>query len=233
MNPTTPLEDKIRSFFIPIVLGIASLCVGLFLAVPQFNQLKTDDQILSDQKKALNLLQTKLSMLQSLDESSQTVTLNTALAVLPLDEPFRESLLSLETLLVRHQISASQIKVETAADNLSIKFTASGLMSSLQNFITDVGKILPISAAASIEASKSYNSETASVSATAYNAEMLVQIFFKSPPKTIGRASDPLPQITADHLKTLNLVSEFEQIQPTTPDDSSSDLNGSPRLFPE
>lgn len=233
MKPPTPFEDKIRPFFTPIILGAVSLSVLFFAAVPQFDQLKTDGQLLSDRKKSAHLLQAKLAVLQSLDESSQAVTVDTAVAALPLDEPFRQSLLNLDALLARHQINASQIKVESAADNLSIKIIGTAPMSSLQNFITDANQILPISAVAGIQASRVDNSTAASNSASAYSTEIIVQIFFKSPPKTIGRASDPLPQITADHLKTLNLLSRFEQIRPASTDDLESNLAGAPRLFPE
>lgn len=233
MKPPTPFEDKIRPFFTPIILGAVSLSVLFFVTVPQFGQLKTDGQLLSDRKKSAHLLQAKLAALQSLDESSQAVTLDTALAALPLDEPFRQSLLNLDALLVRHQIIASQIKVESAADNLSIKFIALGPMPSLQNFIAAAGKILPVSAAAAIEASRIQDSVSASPSASVYNAEITVRIFFKPPPRTIGRPSDPVPVLTADHLKTLGLISEFERILPASADDLDLNLAGVPRLFPE
>ena len=233
MKPASPFEEKIRAFSLPIILAVTALCVLLIMVVPQFNQLKTDDQLLSDRQKASSILQTKLSSLESLDEASQTVTLNTTLAALPLDEPFRQSLLNLDVLLVRHQINASQIKVESAADNLSIKFIALGSMSSLQNFITAAAKILPISAITDIQSSRIHDSAIASDSASVYQSEISIRIFFKPSPKTIGRTSDPLPQLTADHLKTQGLLSEFEQIQPASPDDSNLSLPGASRLFPE
>lgn len=233
MKPSSPFEEKIRAFSLPIILAVAALCVVLVIVVPQFNQLKTDDQLLSDRQKASSVLQTKLSSLESLDESSQTETLETALSALPLEEPLRQSLLNLGSLLDRHQIAASQIKIEFAADNLLINFIGLGSMSSLQNFITDAGKILPISAIASIQSSKIDDSTIASNSASNYGSEILIRIFFKPPPQTIGRSSDPLPQLTADHLKTQGLLSEFEQIQPAPTDDSNLNPPGSSRLFPE
>ena len=231
MKPATPSEEKIRPFFAPIILGMAALFVLLVIAFPQFNRLKTDNQVLSDRQKAITVLQTKLSSLEALDETSQADTLDTALAALPLEEPFRESLLNLDTLLIRHQIGVSQIKVEPAADNLSIKFTSLGPLSGIRNFIADADKILPISATAFVETAR-IQDEIASDSAFVYQAEIVVKIFFQPPPTTIGRVSDPLPQITADHLKTLGLLTGFERISPPLPD-SSSEFTAAPRLFPE
>ena len=224
MKQISPLEEKIRAFFLPIALVLAAILILLVVTVPQFNQMKVDGLVLSDRQKAITVLQTKLLSLEALDETSQADTLDTALAALPLEEPFRESLLNLDTLLIRHQIGVSQIKVEPAADNLSIKFMTNGPLSGIRNFIADADKILPVSAAASIEAAKRDD---------VYQAEIVVKFFFKLPPKTIGRASDPLPQITADHLKTLNLLSTFEQIRPASTDDPNLDLAGTTRLFPE
>ena len=232
MKQISPLEEKIRAFFLPIALVLAAILILLVVTVPQFNQLKTDDRVLSDRQKAVSILQTKLSSLEALDEISQGQTLETALSALPLEEPFRESLLNLDTLLIRHQIGVSQIKVEPAADNLSIKFMTNGLLPDIRNFIADADKILPISATASVETAR-IQDELASDSAFVYQAEIVVKFFFKLPPKTIGRASDPLPQITADHLKTLNLLSTFEQIRPASTDDPNLDLAGTTRLFPE
>lgn len=225
MKQTGPLEEKIRAFFLPIVLGLAAVCILLLAAIPQFDQMKIDNQVLSDRQKAANILQAKLSTLGSLDESSQAETLDTALSALPLEEPYLEALLNLDTLLLRHQIGVSQIKVESAADNLSIKFMSTGPLSGIRNFIADADKILPLSATASIEAARIEND--------VYQAEISFQIFFKTAPKTIGRASDPLPPITADHLKTLKLLSQFEKIRPASAGDFGSDLIAAPRLFPE
>lgn len=233
MKSTVFFKDKIRLFFTPIIFGVLSLSVILFVAIPRLEQLKTDRRVLFEARKAANILQTKLAALQALDESSQSVTLETALAALPLEDPFRQSLLNLDALLARHQIGASQIKVESSAENLSIKFMGLGPISSLQNFISDAGKILPISAVSSIEVSRIRDSAPTSVSASVYNTNIIVKIFFKPPPQTIGRASDPLPILTADHLKTLNLLSQFEQIAPASTDDLKLDLTAAPRLFPE
>lgn len=224
MKQTGSLEEKIRAFFLPIVLGLAAVCVLLLVAVPQFGQMKIDSQVLSDRQKAAGILQAKLSSLGALDESSQAETLETALSALPLEEPYLEALLNLDALLFRHQIRPSQIKVESAADNLSIKFMSSGPLSGIRNFIADADKILPLSAVASIEAARGENDD--------YQAGIVVQIFFKPPPTTIGRAADPLPPVTADHLKTLNLLSQFEKIRPPAAG-PETDISGATRLFPE
>lgn len=224
MKPTGQLEEKIRAFFVPIVLGLAAIVVLLLLAVPQFDKMKVDEQVLSDRQKAAAILQAKLSTLGALDETAQTQTLETAVAALPLEEPFRQALLNLDTLVSRHQIEVSQIKVEAAADNLSIKFTGAGPLSNIREFVAAADGVLPLSAAASLEAARGVDD---------YQAEIVVRIFFRPPPTTIGRASDPLPQITADHLKTLNLLSQFEQIRPAASGDSNLDFAGATRLFPE
>ncbi len=223
MKQTGPLEEKIRAFFLPIALTLGAIFVFLLVTIPQFNQMKVDGQVLSDRQKAANILQAKLSSLGALDEISQGEILETAVSALPLEEPFLEALLNLDTLLIRHQIGVSQIKVESASDNLSIKFMGTGPLSGIRDFIAAADKILPLSAAASIEAARGED---------VYQAEIVVKIFFKSPPKTIGRASDPLPQITADHLKTLNLLSRFEKIRPAA-GDPNLDFAAAPRLFPE
>lgn len=224
MKQASPLQEKIRAFFLPIVLALAAACVLLLLVIPQFGQMKIDSQVLSDRQKAAGILQAKLSTLGTLDESSQAETLETALSALPLEEPYLEALLNLDTLLVRHQIGFSQIKVESAADYLSIKFMSTGLLSDIRNFIADADKILPLSATASIEAARGEND--------VYQAGIIVQIFFKPPPETIGRASDPLPPVTADHLKTLNLLSQFEKIRPPAAG-PETDIPVATRLFPE
>ncbi len=224
MKPTSSLAEKIRTYFLAIVLALGAIFILLLLVVPQFDRMKIDNQVLSDRQKAAGILQAKLSALEALDETVQSQTLETAVSALSLEEPFREALLNIGTLPGRHQIEVSQIKVDTAADNLSIKFMGTGPLSNIREFIADVDKILPLSTAASIEAVRGED---------AYQAEIVVKIFFRPPPETIGRASDPLPQITADHLKTLNLLSQFEQIRPASSGDPNLDFVGAVRLFPE
>lgn len=228
MNPTAPFEEKIRPFLAPIILGIVTLGVLLIIVFPRFNRLKINNQVLSDRQKAAGILDTKLSSLEALDETSQVNTLETALLALPPEEPFREALLNLDALLIRHQIASSQIKVESAADYLSIKFMSVSPMSAVKSFIADADKILPLSAAVSIE---SGIDPSASDSSPVYQSTIIVRIFFKSPPKTIGKTSDPLPVLTADHLKTLELINQFERILPSS--DDSTPAAAAARLFPE
>lgn len=230
MNPTAPLEEKIRPFLVPIILGIVTLGVLLIVVFPQFNRLKINNQVLSDRQKAARILDTKLSSLEALDETSQVNTLETALLALPLEEPFRQSLLNLDGLLIRHQIAASQIKVESTADYLSIKFMSVSPMSAVKSFIADADKILPLSAAISIESAR-IDDASASDSSPVYRSAIIVRIFFKSPPKTIGKTSDPLPVLTTDHLKTLELINQFERILPSS--DDSTPAAAAARLFPE
>lgn len=232
MKTESAFEAKIRPFFAPILIAVLAAVLTLFITVPQFDRLKIDSQLLSDRLKATAVLQTKLAQLKSLDESSQSDTLDAVLAGLPLSEPFRESLLALDTLLARHQIGVSQIKVDSFPDYLTIQFMALGPMSSLYKFITDFDKISPLSASSSIEAARAYDPEgAASDSTDVYQAKISLRIFFKSPPKTIGRASDPLPVLTAEQLKTLDLVSQLERISPPL-EESTSAPPAASRLFP-
>lgn len=232
MKPTSQFEDKLRPFFAALLLGVVAAVVFLLVAVPQFDKLKITDQVLSDRQKAVSHLAAKLAALAALDETSQTSTLQTLISALPLEEPFRQALLNLDSLLVRHHLGGSQIKVDSGADFLGIKFMAVGPLSSLRQFISDTEKVLPISTTSSLEVSKIHQSPVASDSSSVYQGEIVVKIFFKSPPQTIGRASDPLPIITSAHLKTLGLLTGFEIISPISTDDAA-DFTQSPRLFPE
>lgn len=231
MNLTVLLEGKIRPFSLSIILGAAAFGILLIAVAPKFDQLRINGRVLSELQKAVEILETKLSSLETLDENSQAETLETVLAALPLEEPYREVLLNLDTLLARYQIGASKIKIESLPDSLSVKFLSTGPIAGVRNFITDVGAILPISAAVSIQAVR-VSDISASDSASVYQTEIAVKIFFKPPPKFIGRDIDPLPQITADHLKTLSLLSEFEKIPPLAAG-PETDTGGAARLFPE
>lgn len=232
MNLTVRLEEKIRPFLLPMILGVTALGILLIAILPQLNRLKINSRDLSDRRKAAEILETKLSSLETLDEISQAETLETVLAALPSEEPFREALLNLDTLLIRHRIGASQIKVESAADYLSIEFTGVAPMSDIKSFISDADNVLPLSATVSIAAARA-DHPSASDSSPVYQSTIIVRILFQSPPQTIGRASDLLPRLTADHLKTLKLLSEFERILPASADDSIPNTVEVSRLFPE
>lgn len=217
------LEEKIRLFLLPIVLALAAVIVLLVVALPQFDQMKVARQVLTDSQKAAAVLQAKLSTLAALDELSQGQTLDAVIKALPLEEPYLESLSNLDALLTRHQIGFSNIKVESAPETILIKFTGSAPLSQIREFIAAANKVLPLSAAAKVEAARAND---------IYQAEIALRIFFKPPPKTIGRSSDPLPPLTADHLKTLSLLSEFEKI-PLPAAGPETDTGGATRLFPE
>lgn len=219
----SPLEEKIRLFLLPIVLSLAAVFVLVVVALPQFDQMKVETRVLTDSQKAAAVLQAKLSTLAALDEVSQQQTLETVIKALPLEEPYLESLSNLDALLTRHQIGVSSIKVESTPDTILIKFMGSAPLSQMQGFIADANKILPLSAVAKVEAARTDD---------IYQAEIALQIFFRPPPKTIGRSSDPLPPLTADHLKTLSLLSEFEKIS-LPASGPETDAGAAPRLFPE
>lgn len=218
----SPLEEKIRLFLLPIVLSLAAIFVLFVVVLPQFDQMKVERRVLTDREKAAAVLQAKLSTLAALDESSQEQSLDTVIGALPLAEPYLESLSNLDALLSRHQIGASNIKVESTPDTILIKFMAAAPLSQIREFIADANKILPLSAIAKVEAARAND---------IYQAEIALQIFFQPPPKTIGRSSDPLPPLTADHLKTLSLLSEFEKIPPAV--GAEADTSAVTRLFPE
>lgn len=219
-------EDDMRQFAAPIIIGTAAIGLVLAAAVPQIGRIRADRQALNQAAAAAGALETKVAGLQAIDAAAQAGDLLAAAGAVPLTQPYIQSFRLVETLSLRHGLAMSQLKFGTETDALSLGFMISGPMGGIQNFLEDVNRALPLSAAARVETTRSAGGEI-------YLAAAEIKIYFKPAPETIGRAADPMPVMTAQLAETLRRLNEFERIGPAeTEGEETTAAEPAGRLFP-
>lgn len=225
MKPLSGWEDKLRQFAAPIIIMAAAAGLVLGAVVPQIGRIRTDRQTLNDAAAAAAALETKAAVLEAIDSRAQADDLEKAVEAVPLWEPYVQSLRLVEALLARQGMVASQLKVDTEKQALSLKFMVSGTMDKIQNFLDDINRALPISGVGTVEALRLTDSQD-------YRAAAEIKVYFSRAPATIGRAADPLPVMTAQQQAVLKRLNEFEPLGPAEAGVQEPAGEAAERLFP-
>lgn len=225
MKPLSGWEDKLRQFAAPIIIIAAAAGLVLGAVVPQIGKIRTDRQTLNDAAAAAAALETKAAVLEAIDSRAQADDLEKAVEAVPLWEPYIQSLRLVETLLARQGMVASQFKVDTENQALSLKFMVSGTMDKIQNFLDDVNRALPVSGVETVEALRLTDGRD-------YRAAAEIKVYFSRAPTTIGRAGDPLPVMTAQQQGVLKRLNEFEPLGPAEAGVQEPAREPAERLFP-
>lgn len=203
--------------------------------VPGVQSILTARQELAKRIVVSSGLAQKVKMLEGLDAGELQTKLDTSVLSFPILLPYQSSLSMLSTVLSRHNITLTDIKFTATKTQtgsaLGIDLSINGPYSSLNLFLVDLEKSAPLVAVKSIEARKT-SKPNVLLADTRYSATVNIAIGYEKPPSTIGKASEPLPNISQDLEKAVATLRTFEAFKPELLSDSGS-IQPADSLFPE
>ncbi|MBM4402111.1 MAG: hypothetical protein FJ044_02605 [Candidatus Cloacimonetes bacterium] len=201
------MRNFIISWFLPILSTTIVMVIVIALILPWTKDFFAKRKEINESEKQINeVLQPKLSFLQTLDKQALRIQLTNLELILPskVQAPFIfatiESLAAANNVLVEGLIFSLPTKGANEVINLS--FIASGESDSLNNFVNSLEKTAPFLAITNYRQTKSEGEPD--------SALVAVSSFYKTLPEKVGGVSEPLEGWTKKELEALQKVNEFK-----------------------
>lgn len=206
--------DRIRPFLLPGGIILVVLVSGLLLLRPRIEKIALLQRGLKQKEKRLVQLAAKKTSLEGLDQAELSSRSEIMAKVFPSEKDFPLVVFVLKKLTERNnleitslQVSPGEIATVSAQPKkgpplLSFTIEISGQMSNLKEFLTQVTKTAPLMILHQVE----FNL----VEGGTALAKLTLESPFLSLPATLGRAEQPLSQITPQEEKILQELSQFD-----------------------
>ncbi len=215
-----PFYAKYKIIVYPVVLGIASLMVIIFIIFPQLGVLLSSQDTINKSAERLKILEVKAEDLKVVDESGINKKLQTAILALPEDKDFT-TVISLIRILVAQsgmELTSLQLgQLQGGVSNLngfSVKMEVKGLMQTFSNLLKIVDNSSRVMRISSIEVNV--------VSGNTATATLGVDVYYSPFPKDLGNIEVSLPRLNQEEE---NLLANIAKSQ-------IASLSGTPALLP-
>lgn len=197
-----------------LVIGIIGLFVGLIPSVEKTIVLIHDIQTLNDE---VNRMQTKLTMLTSLDQSTLEQDSLDVLSAVPTDKSVETLLSTVEAVASKYDLLISDLAIEgigTIASGsakqltkpegnvLTEMITIEGELLQIRNFLDDCVKVRRLLRVRGLELS-------AIPKTRRLTARLSIEVFYAALPTTLGKASDPLVPFSQQELDVLEKIRSY------------------------
>lgn len=201
---------------IAIVLGII-LVAGIGI-IPGVKRLIDGRAKVNEMNKIAAMLTSKVNVLESTDEKELEDQIKIAITSLPLVTPYQQSLSMIFSLLTKYGLRISELRFSTTLDRgkeqIDVSSAISGDYVSLKSFLTDLNGAAPLVSVKSVKLSRNVGDQQANESPIqSFLVEISMRVHQDPPPKTIGKPSDPLPQISTELEKTLRTLQGLQSYQ--------------------
>ncbi len=212
------LYGKYKLYIIPLVIGVSSLILIVFVIYPQIVKLIGNNNAQGALLSRSKFLEAKASELQNVNEADLSKKLNLALAALPGDKDFGEviglvqqissqnsfNLVSLDLTSSEEQATASA----SSAYNIAIEVI--GPKAGLNNLLAGIENTSRVMRVNTILI-------TSGKDPNIINAVIQVKVYYSMIPTKIGSIDAPLPQLSKqDEDLLIKLSSIVEATPPTT-----------------
>ena len=184
------LKLHYKTLIYPLVVGVASLILIIFVIVPQLQGFITGQDDLKLKQARLNTLEVKAKELESFNQEAYTEKLLNAFYYLPVDRDynniigiFRELTASVGMSLTSLHPGAGQV-----SGSYLVKADIVGQVSSLGAMLEAIEKSPRVMKLESVETSTSTSG--------LLNATLTVSVYYASPPQSLGAVDAPLPKLT-------------------------------------
>lgn len=213
---SVPKAKRTALRIIAIVVGII-LVVGIGI-IPGVKRIIDERVKANEVNKIAALLASKVNVLESTDEKELEDQIKVAIASLPLVAPYQQSLSMIFSLLTKYGLHISELRFSTASDRgkeqVDVSSAISGDYTSVKAFLTDLNGSAPLVSVNSVRLSRNIGGQQVNESPIqSFLVEMSMRVHQDSPPKTIGKPSDPLPQISTELEKTLRTLQGLQSYQ--------------------
>jgi hypothetical protein len=228
----TKVKDKVskkplvllRQLFWPILVGVSSIIVVLFVLVPQITQyLSTSKQLATNQTR-LGVLQAKAKELEAIDPEVYSQNLKLLLQALPQEAEEPQAVLVVQDIVNKSNMTLEDIQIggpgaksgnsETSGNkgasqaNISVTVTLLGSTTALQNFMklaNESPRVLQINVV---------DMQLSSVQTTLDSVEATVSmnVYYEAVKSQVGSVDAQLPQLTKDDQDFLLELAKRQQI---------------------
>lgn len=189
------LYDQYKIFIYPVLVGLASLFLILFLILPQIRGFFSGRENLQQVKENLKILTAKAEDLAAINEDTLKQKLGVALTALPLEKDFAQVLGVLQDVAQVSGVSLTSIQVGQAQasseSGFAVKVEVVGSKFTLATFLRDVENASRVMKVQGVELAFSRTREGA-------DASILVDVFYAPTPQALGAVTESLPQITTE-----------------------------------
>lgn len=210
-----------KELVLAILFFILSFIILTMVILRQINPIKAVFAELSATNLELEKFQIKADELESIAFDSEFRKMNEIDEVLPSHKPLLELLDNLnsvsvqtETLIENFSLSPGEIATDSTLltksrkqknyDELELEFAVSGTLNNVQNFMTLIEQVTPISTITSISLNRDIN-ELGSVETT---ANLTLKTFYFTQPISVT-ITEPLPPIANDQLIILEEINKL------------------------
>lgn len=195
-----------KMYIFPAVVALSSLFLIIFVIYPQTAKLISNQTKISDLTGKLELLETKVSALESYDEKDLSKKLELALAVFPAEKDLGRVFSLLQETVLRSgftvtgmSLSGNSQKTENT-DSLGVKLEMSGDRALFQTLLRNLENTSSLIRVKSIDV-------VSARSVTGLDVLLLVDVLYSVLPQDFGKIDSPLPSLSQkDEELLVNLV---------------------------
>jgi hypothetical protein len=194
-----------KLIILPILVGIASLIIIVFVIVPQVQNLLEGQQKLSLEKNRLAIVEAKAEELENINQDIYNQKLGIALASLPIEKDLNVTIGVFRQLAASVSMSLSSMRLNSQGaenDGFTVRAEMFGPTKSLGDLLEVIDN--------SPRIMKLQSFETASVgnSTDVVSVSMIVKVYYSPAPTTLGPVDTPLPVLTERDGATLDKLTQ-------------------------
>lgn len=184
-----------RIFIFPAIVALSSLILIVFVILPQFMALLTNQKNAADLRERSKSLEVKAQTLETYDLSDLQRKVGYALSSLPEDKDFATVLGLIQNLTAQSGFSVTSISLGsstaklTNAQSYSIKLDVVGAKSLLEALFSNLEGSTRLMKVSNIELSNSPNQQSV-------NASIALDILYSPLPTNFGSVDSPLPEVS-------------------------------------
>lgn len=215
----------------PLLTGLVIIVVAVVGIIPGVEVISISRKKLADRRGVSAALSNKAQILESLDRSLLERNVALMIDALGVTVPYQATLGKIMNLSSRHQVSITQMQFSGIVKSpLELTLEVVGDFNNLEAFIRSVANSLPLMSVKDVTlsfVSAPDEAETLGI----YRLSLIVGIYFSHLPESIGKASEPLPDISRDLENKLTKIRDYENFRVTAsrPVESDSTIE---TLFP-
>lgn len=190
-----------KVFIYPLVVGIASLIIIIFVITPQLLGFLTGRDELKQKKDRINILAVKAKELENFDQQEYTNELLNAFYYLPSSKDFGNIIGVFRELTASAGMSLTSLHPSTGSqtDAYTVRAEVVGPATSLGDLIEKIESSPRVMKLESVDTSTSTSG--------LLNATLTVFVYYAPPPQSLGSVDSPLPVLTEANLALLRSLS--------------------------
>lgn len=196
--------DQYKILIVPVLVGVSSLFLVLFVIVPQLQSFLGGRATLQETEENLKILTVKAGGLESINEDDLRKKLAVALSALPPERDFAKAIGILQDVAALSGVSLSSIQIGQAqaesGSGFSVKVELVASKLTMAHFLRQVESAPRVMKVQGLDLAFSRTGE-------GIDAAVVLEVFFAPAPQALGAVTDSLPQISPEDEKVLLTLS--------------------------